>query len=1152
MHGRTLTARLLATSSFAALMLAGVTQPARAGISCPGATYSATPFPGGFNNSGAIACILVNPAAPTVITGNISNSASGTIGPSPLASGAIVLTGNATLSGAIVNAGTIIGADSGSRSFGIGVSGLVESGITNSGAIRTIISNNTATNLTATGIAVFASSFGGGITNSGTITADASGASESRAGPAGIFVAVTTFTGNVANGGTIAAAALATGASAVALATGIFVGASVFSGAIVNSGSITAGATATGSDGLAWGAGIALDASSFSGGISNSGTIAAAAAAGNGSAFAFGLSVATSSFGGAIVNTGTISGVAQSVASAAHAYGITLTGATLAGGLSNGGTISANALVSHGTAGAQASALALALNASVMGTIVNSGSITAQAAVTAAAGGSRYTASAIGMLAFPNLISGAIVNSGTLSATASATAGCAEAQVYGVRIFVGTFSNFFTNSGTISAKAVANGDVLAVADATAVFLSAGGSTSAGGLVNSGTIIAQATASHGGTARAVGVASVGGTIVNSGTISGTATAPGGSAHGVGIEGAYPGGLTIANSGTITGSTWGIDLSFAGNAKNTINLTGGLVSGGNATGGGAILLSSAADTVNISGGTIVGNIQGGNSSATTGNVVNVSMGSGTLSYAGEILNIGVLNLKSGTLLLQNMSTPGVSTVAYNQSAASTLALEVSPAATLNHASVTASGAISLASGSVLQAYEGAFAWTPGTYSYAGVVTAGATTGSFTATSNSPFFAASLSQSSTVDNLTLTMLSPSQVPGLNADQQSVASAIIGIPGGNGTLDQLFLLPNPGPALAQLSGAQFTTTNYQPLIQAWNMFTDSLSDRLSQGAGYGGTVSASLDPSHGIQFAQADIPQVAQISDAGHGGAPASMPHQWGLWARGYGLSSDASSTATSAPYSESGAGLIIGADNQITDRIVAGVALNVASDKANVSGGGFTQTDAYQGSVYGQYVVDPNWYVNGIAGFGWQTYKSARVVTLLTTSVDNGSFDGQSYRLYGESGYTLHPAVMPLTRITPYLGLGYLHTRTAGFTESGTTALTVQAMDANSFTTTLGARAATSLQIGTTVFRPEIRVAWQHEFLDQAGTIRAAFAAAPGSPVFTATGTGFGRESFLGGAGITTIITASTQLFVDYDAKVNGGYTAQAISGGLRVAF
>ncbi len=90
----------------------------------------------------------------------------------------------------------------------------------------------------------------------------------------------------------------------------------------------------------------------------------------------------------------------------------------------------------------------------------------------------------------------------------------------------------------------------------------------------------------------------------------------------------------------------------NGANTINQTGGLISGGDATSGGAVRLSSFADTVNITGGQIGGNIQGGGAA----NIVNVNMGSGnTFSYASEILGIGTLNLKSGTLLLQKMTAP-----------------------------------------------------------------------------------------------------------------------------------------------------------------------------------------------------------------------------------------------------------------------------------------------------------------------------------------------------------------------------------------------------------------------------------------------------------------------------------------------------------------
>jgi uncharacterized protein with beta-barrel porin domain len=78
-----------------------------------------------------------------------------------------------------------------------------------------------------------------------------------------------------------------------------------------------------------------------------------------------------------------------------------------------------------------------------------------------------------------------------------------------------------------------------------------------------------------------------------------------------------------------------------------------------------------------------------------------------------------------------------------------------------------------------------------------------------------------------------------------------------------------------------------------------------------------------------------------------------------------------------------------------------------------------------------------------FGWQTCKSARVITLLGAGVNNGSFDGQSDRLDGETGYALHPAFASQTRVTPYLGLAR---HTGAFTENGNRALNVQAMEPN----------------------------------------------------------------------------------------------------------
>jgi len=991
---------------------------------------------------------------------------------------------------------------------------------------------------TATGVAFgvavnTSSTFAGNITNSGTISAVMN--ANSRASVAGIGIGlgrtVTRFTGGVTNSGTVSASAAAIG---FATATGIAIHVRTFNASVVNSSSISA--IASGSSAL--GIGLGLYDGTYLGGIVNSGSVGASAmvATGAGAAKATGILLCgcVGPFNSGILNSGTIRATAQSQVTAT-AYGMSLNSTTFLGGITNSNTISATANAAR-TAAAVGVGIGLETAVSLLsGGITNSGTISASATGTGGTG----KATATGIAIFATSLSGNISNSaGTIAAVAQVARGTANA--FGLRIETGTvFAGNIVNSGLISVAGTVSGGLSSVVEVAGIRVAGQGMS--GTISNSGTITAAA---NQGTVRGILVSSFTGTIVNSGTISGTVA---GTGSGVGI-GMLSSAGTILNTGTIGAGTWAINLAAAAGA-NTINQNGGSIVGPTSGSGGAIRFSANGDTLNINGGTIIGNIAGTGGAAPT---VNIQPGAGnTFSYAGVMSGIGSVNFNSGSLVLP--SAAAINTTNYDQSAGTTLALAVAPA--LSHASVSASGTVLVASGAVLEVVEVAAAWTPGTYNYGAVVTGGTINGSFTTISSSPFFVANLSQSSTVDNLTLTMLSPAQVPGLNSSQQSVANAIIGIPGGNATLDQLFTLSNPGPALTQLSGVQFTSTNYQPLIVTWQAFSSSLSDRLSQGGDYGGTANASYDPSHGIQFAQANIPQVVPATDAetrALRGAPPAQPHQWGLWARGYGLSSTAPSTATSSPYSESGAGLIIGADNQISERIVAGGALNISTDKANVSGGGFTQTNAYQGSAYGQYAIDPNWYVNGIAGFGWQTYKTQRVVSFFGTNVNNGSFDGQSYQLYAETGYALHPAFLPQTRVTPYLGLGYLHAHTNGFTETGsTTVLSVQAMDPNSFTTTLGARAAATLQIGTTVFRPELRAGWQHEFLDAAATMRAAFATAPGS-VFTATGTGFGRESFLGGAGMTTTITSSTQVFFDYDAKVNGGYTAQAVSGGLRVQF
>jgi len=278
------------------------------------------------------------------------------------------------------------------------------------------------------------------------------------------------------------------------------------------------------------------------------------------------------------------------------------------------------------------------------------------------------------------------------------------------------------------------------------------------------------------------------------------------------------------------------------------------------------------------------------------------------------------------------------------------------------------------------------------------------------------------------------------------------------------------------------------------------------------------------------------------------AVLDHGQIVWARGYGVFGNAPATIGNSPFGSTRVGVIAGVDWRVANDVVIGAAFDYGHDAVTFNDGtGNTALNSYQGAIYGGWRSDP-WYATGLGSVGWNDYQTMRNIFLFGPA--SASFGGQSYSVYGEGGYI---AEFQGLTLTPYLGLDYVHAHTDAFTETGGggTALSVNAANANSFTTILGFRASTTLAMGTGSVVPEVRAAWQHEFADPNRSITQAFIAAPQTP-FTVTGANYGRDAALVGAGIVGNIDASTSVFIDYDGRFNGGFTEQAVSGGLRVKF
>jgi uncharacterized protein with beta-barrel porin domain len=330
-----------------------------------------------------------------------------------------------------------------------------------------------------------------------------------------------------------------------------------------------------------------------------------------------------------------------------------------------------------------------------------------------------------------------------------------------------------------------------------------------------------------------------------------------------------------------------------------------------------------------------------------------------------------------------------------------------------------------------------------------------------------------------------------------------------------------------ALAASAQDLTQSLRFGLDASRALIGTVQDRLVLGADYDG----------GLNLGAAPPVDVLQ------------NPERGGVWARGYGVVGNASAGA-SPSYRTNAAGFIAGADFMMAQNWRIGVAANYAASSLDFADAGHTNVSSYQGAIYTGWNSGP-WYATAIAGFGVNSYATTRELAALglpgsVTSNPNG----QSYSSYAETGYRF---LQTGFAITPYAGLGYVHTHIDGFTENGGFgALTVNAASSDSLSTDLGVRLTTSVSLaGLNPILPELRLGWRHEFLDAAQTLTASLAGLPGSN-FSTTSTNFGRESALIGLSATQALGSSVRLFVAYDGQFSSKLDAHVFTAGIKGSF
>ena len=631
----------------------------------------------------------------------------------------------------------------------------------------------------------------------------------------------------------------------------------------------------------------------------------------------------------------------------------------------------------------------------------------------------------------------------------------------------------------------------------------------------------------------------------------------------------------NSAVILANTAGTTLDITGFNTQIGSLAGGGAAGGNVTLGAATLTTGDDNTSTTHSGVISG----------AGGAL-VKNGTGTFTVAGANTYTGGTTLNAGTLAAANGSAFGNGNLTVN---AGTLRTSGGPLVInigsgnvainggtvvanvggtipgVNHDQILTTGNVGAIAGTLALVQQGGYLLAPGdkvNLVQAGTVAGGSVNGTaipnsgvtgLAAFSVTPLLIPTVNlypTSVTLEAMQGSFLALTPVLGLTPNQIAVAGALDSVAAKNlfktGIVPELNFLDTqplstlPGN-LDKIAPEELTSIFHLGVALA-NVNSSNLTRRMDDIRS--GNASAPSAPiGNGKRFVGgANGPtgkrsqEIAPPNDA-----------KWGAFLTGSGEFTRIGSTSNAAGYNLNTGGVTVGADYRVNEKLAVGLSLGYANTSASLVNGGSLDADGGRFGIYATY-FDQNFHLDASVTGGINSYRSRRVTP--NNTVATGSPDGSEINVLIGAGYDFKFGALTVGPIASYQ---YTNMHMDGFTETGAFApLTVSGKSADSSRTSLGIRASFEGHIGSVVIRPEVRLAWQHEFGGTSYAITSRFATLGGNP-FTVSGTAVGRDSLLASAGFIIMWNERLGTYVYYDGNIGAkNLESHNISGGVRFQF
>jgi outer membrane autotransporter protein len=282
-------------------------------------------------------------------------------------------------------------------------------------------------------------------------------------------------------------------------------------------------------------------------------------------------------------------------------------------------------------------------------------------------------------------------------------------------------------------------------------------------------------------------------------------------------------------------------------------------------------------------------------------------------------------------------------------------------------------------------------------------------------------------------------------------------------------------------------------------------------------------------------------------------AMATNWNTWALGNGQFSRTTNLSNLLNSNTDAGGFLVGADYRWSENFVSGLYAGYEYTYSKYGSDSNMRGNGVNFGGYASYATEEGYYADAVVGGGYTGYQTRRSIQFST--IDRTA--------QADPNATQFSAALNLGKdfeigkftLGPIVGAQYTYAGIGSFTETGAESLdlSLAQQNANSLRSTLGGRIAYTWNLNQTIaFIPEVRMFWQHEFLNNARNIGASLDGGNGAGFDFETTDPY-RDSVFAGAGVTAQFGKNLSGSVFYNVNFGSQtYQSNMVSVGLNVSF